>query len=147
MEGEWRRAFLFCAFLVFCAREASGAGNAAEDSVTQLYVKVMDDLKIKYNAGDLEQKIGVVELITETENLLGKFSVGVIGLKVGDRSSVEIFEEIKQWKESGNMTEKQDKAMHDLAIDTQVKIIQGLIKVFEFSAEKDAGNMTGLFLQ
>ena len=57
MEGNWRRAFLLCAFLVLCAREASGDGDAAEDSVTQLYVKVMNDLKIKYNAGDLEQKL------------------------------------------------------------------------------------------
>ena len=56
-EGEWLKASLFCAFLVLRAREASGGGNAAEDSVTQLYVKVMNDLKIKYNAGDLEQKL------------------------------------------------------------------------------------------
>ena len=36
------------------------------------------------------------------------------------------------------MTEKQDKAMHDLAIDTPVRMIQGLIKVFGLSAEKAA---------
>ena len=36
------------------------------------------------------------------------------------------------------MTEKQDKAIHDLAIDTQVRMIQGLIKVFGFCAEKAA---------
>ena len=139
MEGEWRRAFLLCAFLVLCARDTSCGGNAAEDSVTQLYVKVMNEAyRITHNAGDLEQKIGVVEVITETQNLLGKFSLGVLGLEVGDRSSVEIFVEIKQWRESGNVTEKQDKAMHDLAIDTQVGMIQGLIKVFGLSAEKAA---------
>ena len=96
MEGEWRRAFLFCAFLVLC-REASCDGNAAEDSVKQLYIKVMDDAyRITHNYGDLEQKIGVVEVITETENLLGKFSLRVLGLEDSDRSSVEIFVEIRQ---------------------------------------------------
>ena len=97
MEGEGRRVFLFCAFLVLWAREASGDGNAAEDSVKQLYVKVMDDAyRITHNYGDLEQKIGVVEVITETENLLGKFSLRVLGLEDSDRSSVEIFVEIRQ---------------------------------------------------
>ena len=77
-------------------------------------------------------------MITETQNLLGKFSLGVLGLEVGDRSSFEIHEVLKQWMESGHMTEKQDKAMHDLAIDTPVRMIQGLIKVFGLSAEKAA---------
>ena len=137
MEGEWRRAFLFCAFLVLC-REASCDDTAAEVSVRELYIKVMNDVKMKYNAGDLEQKNGVVAVITETQNLLGKFSLRVLGLEVGDRSFVEIQQVLKQWNESGNMTNEQDKGMQDLAIDTQVRIIQGLFKVFGFSAEKAA---------
>ena len=52
MEGDRRRAFLFCAFLVLC-REASCDDTAAEVSVRELYIKVMNDVKIKYNAGDL----------------------------------------------------------------------------------------------
>ena len=53
MEGDRRRAFLFCAFLVLC-REASCDDTAAEVSVRELYIKVMNDVKMKYNAGDLE---------------------------------------------------------------------------------------------
>merc|ERR1719505_482270 len=43
-------------------------------------------------------------------------------------------------KESGNMTDEQDTAMQDLAIGTQVRIIQGTLGVFGYTAEAAANN-------
>merc|ERR1719505_4559 len=43
-------------------------------------------------------------------------------------------------KESGNMTDEQDTAMQDLAIGTQVRIIQGILGVFGYTAETAASN-------
>jgi len=77
-------------------------------------------------------------VIVETQSLLGQKSFEVLGLQIGDRNSVQIFEVLKGWKEAGNMTAQQDKAMQDLAEDTQVRMIQGILGVFGFTPEQGA---------
>ena len=124
---------LFCR-KTFCEHRV----NPVELEVKKLYIDVMNDMKLKFQNGDLnsEQKIGATDVIVETQALLGKFSLQVLGLDVGQRTSVEIFETLKAFKEAGNMTEEQDRAMLDLAEDTQVRMIQGILKVFGYIPER-----------
>merc|ERR1719341_1694078 len=55
-------------------------------------------------------------------------------------TSVQIFEVLKGWKEAGNMTDEQNTAMQDLAEDTQVRMIQGILGVFGYTPEVAARN-------
>jgi len=108
--------------------------------IKQLYIDVMNDMKVKFQNGDLnqDQKIAATRVITETQSLLGQESFEVLGLQVGDRNSVQIFEVLKGWKEAGNMTSQQNSAMQDLAEDTQVRMIQGILGVFGYTPEQAA---------
>merc|ERR1719234_2132057 len=102
----------------------------------------MNDMKTKFQSGDLnqDQKVAATVVITETQTLLGQKSFEVLGLQIGERNSVQIFEVLKGWKEAGNMTAEQDTAMQDLAEDTQVRMIQGILGVFGFTADQAAVN-------
>lgn len=106
----------------------------------QLYTDVMNDMKVKFQNRDLnqDQKIAATGVITETQALLGQKSFEVLGLQIGDRNSVQIFEVLKGWKEAGNMTSQQNSAMQDLAEDTQVRMIQGILRVFKYTPEQAA---------
>merc|ERR1719233_1389703 len=110
--------------------------------IKNLYIDVMNDMKTKFQSGDLnqDQKIAATGVITETQTLLGQKSFEVLGLQIGDRNSVQIFEVLKGWKEAGNMTSEQDTAMQDLAEDTQVRMIQGILGVFGFTIDQAALN-------
>jgi len=112
------------------------------DFVKNIYVKVMNDVKIKYDSGELssDQKVAATAWISETQNLLGVKSFEVLGMEVGNKTTVEIYKVLKEAKESGNMTDEQDTAMQDLAIGTQVRIIQGILGVFGYTAEAAASN-------
>ena len=92
--------------------------------IKQLYIDVINDMKIKFESGGLnvDQKVAATGVITGTQMLLGEKSFEVLGLQIGDRNSVQIFEVLKGWKEAGNMTAQQDNAMQDLAVDTQVRM-------------------------
>ena len=108
--------------------------------IKKLYIDVMNDMKVKFQNGDLnqDQKIAATGVITETQSLLGQKSFEVLGLQIGDMTSVQIFEVLKGWKDAGNMTEEQSAAMQDLAEDTQVRMIQGILGVFGYTAEQAA---------
>jgi len=110
--------------------------------IKKLYIDVMNDMKVKFQNGDLnqDQKIGATGVITETQSLLGQKSFEVLGLQIGDMTSVQIFEVLKGWKEAGNMTDEQNTAMQDLAEDTQVRMIQGILGVFGYTPEVAALN-------
>ena len=110
--------------------------------IKKLYIDVMNDMKTKFQSGDLnqDQKIAATGVITETQTLLGQKSFEVLGLQIGDRNSVQIFEVLKGWKEAGNMTAEQDTAMQDLAEDTQIRMIQGILGVFGFTPEQGVQN-------
>ena len=98
---------------------SASAKDSASAFVKNFYVQVMNDVKVKHDSGELspDQKATAKTWIQETQDLLGVKSFEVLGLEVGNKSSVEI----KEWKESGNMTYDQESAMQDLGIDTQVK--------------------------
>jgi len=106
----------------------------------QLYIDVMNDMKVKFQNGDLnqDQKIAATGVITETQAVLGQKSFEVLGLQIGDMTSVQIFEVLKGWKEAGNMTSQQNSAMEDLAEHSQVRMIQGLLGVFGYTPEQAA---------
>jgi len=110
--------------------------------IKKLYIDVMNDMKVKFQNGDLnqDQKIAATGVITETQSLLGQKSFEVLGLQIGDMTSVQIFEVLKGWKEAGNMTDEQNTAMQDLAEDTQVRMIQGILGVFGYTPEVAALN-------
>merc|ERR1719264_1609321 len=103
---------------------------------------VMNDMKVKFQNGDLnqDQKIVATGVITETQSLLGQKSFKVLGLQIGDMTSVQIFEVLKGWKEAGNMTDEQNTAMKDLAEDAAVRMIQGILGVFGYTPEVAAAN-------
>ena len=138
---ELARNLVSFLLLLFCQRTfCEHPINAVELEVKRLYIDVMNDMKNKFQNGDLnsEQKIGATEVIVETQALLGKLSLEVLGLDVGQRNPVEVFEILKAFKEAGNMTERQNSAMEDLAEDTQVRMIQDILKVFQFIPERAA---------
>ena len=66
----------------------------AEDSafVKNFYVEVMNDVNVKYNSGELssDQTAAATAWIQETQNLLGMKNFEVLGLEVGDKSTVEM---------------------------------------------------------
>merc|ERR1719234_3085837 len=99
-------------------------------------------MKTKFQSGELnqDQKVAATVVITETQTLLGQKSFEGLGLQIGERNSVQIFEVLKGWKEAKNMTAEQDTAMQDLAEDTQVRMIQGILGVFGFPADQAAVN-------
>ena len=117
-------------------------GSLVDLDIKKLYVDVMNDMKIKFQSGDLswDQKRTATGVIVETQRLLGQRSFEVLGLQIGDRNSIQIFEVLKGWKEAGNMTAQQDKAMQDLAEDTQIRMIQGILGVFGFTPEQGVQN-------
>jgi len=108
--------------------------------IKQLYIDVMNDMKLKFQNGDLnqDQKIAATGVITETQSVLGQESFKVLGLQIGDKTSVQIFEVLKGWKDAGNMTAGQNNAMQDLAEDTQVQMIRGILGVFGYTPEQAA---------
>ena len=71
-----------------------------------------------------------------TQALLGKLSLEVLGIDVGQRASVEVFTILKALKDTGNMTEEEDREMEFLAEETQVRMIQGILKVFGMLPER-----------
>ena len=99
-------------------------GSLIDFDIKQLYIDVINDMKIKFESGGLnvDQKVAATGVITGTQMLLGEKSFEVLGLQIGDRNSIQIFEVLKGWKEAGNMTAQQDNAMQDLAVDTQVRM-------------------------
>lgn len=111
-----------------------------ELDIKKLYIDVMNDMKVKFQNGDLnqDQKIAATGVILDTQDLLGRKSFEVLGLQIGDRNSAEIFEVLKGWKEAGNMTSGQNYAMESLAEDTQVRMIQGILRVFGYTPEQGA---------
>ena len=94
--------------------------------IKKLYIDVMNDMKTMFQNGELnqDQKVAAAAVITETQSLLGQKSFEVLGVQIGEKDSVQIFEVLKGWKDAGNMTEEQNTAMEDLAVDTQVRMIQ-----------------------
>merc|ERR1719180_605128 len=123
-------------------RKRQADETAVTLDIKKLYIDVMNDMKTKFQSGDLnqDQKVAATVVITETQTLLGQKSFEVLGLQIGERNSVQIFEVLKGWKEAGNMTVEQDTAMQDLAEDTQVRMIQGILGVFGFTADQTAVN-------
>ena len=51
---------------------------------------------------------------------------------------VDMFGTLKQYKDSGNMTEAQSDPMRDLDEDTQVRMVQGILKAFGYTPAKAA---------
>ena len=113
-------------------------GSLTDLDIKKLYIDVMNNMKINLQSGDLnkEQKVAITGVIVKTQLLLVRKSFEVLGLQVGDRTSVETFEVLNGWRQAGNMTAKQDKVMQDLAKDTQVRMIQGLLGVLGYTAEE-----------
>ena len=117
-------------------------GSLIDLDIKKLYIDVMNDMKNKFQTGDMnqDQKVAATGVIVATQSLLGQKSFEVLGLQIGNRNSVQIFEVLKGWKEAGNMTSQQDNAMQDLAEDTQVRMIQGILEVFGYTPEQGAQN-------
>merc|ERR1719430_1928935 len=106
------------------AVEDSDPDDEVSVEIKKIYVDVMNDMKKKFDNGDMssDQKVAATTVITETQTLLGVKSFEVLGLEVGVKNSAEVFAVLKEYKESGNMTEEQNTAMQDLAEDTQVRM-------------------------
>jgi hypothetical protein len=117
--------------------EDDGSIANAGDFVKNLYVEIMKDMKKKFQTSELTdlQKQNATTVITTTQELLGNASFKVLGLDITEGMTVvDVFDVLKQYKEAGNMTEAQNEAMRDLAEDTQVRMIQGILDVFGYSA-------------
>ena len=108
--------------------------------IKTVYIDVMNDMKSKFEAGTLtdEQKLAATNVITETQNKLGTFSIQVLGLEQGERTSQEVFAILKEYKDAGNMTDEQSDKMQNLAEDTQIAMIQGVVQVFNYTNEEAA---------
>ena len=115
-------------------------GSLTDLDIKKLYIDVRNDMKIKFQRSNLtrEQIVATTEVIDKTQSLLGRKSFEVLGLRIGERSSAQTFEVLHDWHEAENMTAEQDKAMQDLAEDTQIRMIQGLLGAFGYTAEQAA---------
>jgi len=122
------------------AVEDSDPDDEVAVEIKKIYVDVMNDMKKKFDNGDMssDQKVAATTVITETQTLLGVKSFEVLGLEVGVKNSAEVFAVLKEYKESGNMTEEQNTAMQDLAEDTQIRMIQGILGVFGYTSARAA---------
>ena len=78
-------------------------------------------------------------MISETRAKLGTFSTNGLGLGQSNRTSQEVPAVLREYKQSGNMTGEQNTAMQDLAKDTQILMIQGIVNVFNYTVEEAAG--------
>ena len=105
-----------------------------------IYVNVMNDMKARFEGGTLtdQQKLAATNVITETQSKLGMFSIHVLGLEQRDRTSQQVFAILKEYKESGNMKDEQTNKMQKLAEDTQIAMIQGVFKVFDYTPDEAA---------
>merc|ERR1719430_1635302 len=104
--------------------------------IKTIYALLMNDMKTKFDAKELtdEQKTEATRVITETQKLLGDTSFTVLGLERGDRSQNEVLAVLAEYKEAGNMTERQNTEIKNLAVDTQVRMIQELVGVLNLNA-------------
>ena len=115
-------------------------GSLTDLDIKKLYIDVMNEMKTKFQSGvlNMEQIAATNEVTVETQSLLGRKSLEVLGLRIGDKNSVQTFEVLKGWEVAGNMTAEQDSAMQVLAEDSQIRMIQGLLGVFGYTAEQAA---------
>ena len=81
-------------------------GSLIDLDIKKLYIDVMNDMKNKFQTGDMnqDQKVAATGVIVATQSLLGQKSFEVLGLQIGEMNFVQIFEVLKGWKEAGNMT-------------------------------------------
>ena len=115
-------------------------GSLTDLDIKKLYIDAMNEMKTKFQSGVLNMKqiAATNEVTVETQSLLGRKSFEVLGLRIGDKNSVQTFEVLKGWEVAGNMTAEQDNAMKDLAEDSQIRMIQGILGVFGYTAEQAA---------
>ena len=105
-------------------RRKRQADNPSSDP-KEVYLKVMEVMKAKFNDGELsdDQKKNATETITSTQDMLSSYSFAVLGLKRGNLSSAEILNTLAVYRDSGNMTEEQSSQISRLAVDTHVRMI------------------------
>ena len=82
----------------------------------------MKDMKQKFDAKTLSdfQKLEATKIIAETQQMLGDHSFAVLGLEREGKSQTEVLAVLAEYKDAGNMTEKQTLEVQQLAVDTQV---------------------------
>ena len=107
----------------------------------KVYSDVMADMKTKFDNNDMtsEQKTEATNLITAAQEMLGTDSFDMLGLDKGRNTSREVLAVLAEFKESDKMTAEQKEAIQDLAEDTQVLMIQGIVNVFNYTVEEAAG--------
>ena len=105
-------------------RRKRQAENPSSDP-KEVYLKVMEVMKAKFNDGELsdDQKKKATETITSTQDMLSSYSFDVLGLEKGNLSSAEILNTLAVYRDSGNMTEDQSNQITQLAVDTHVRML------------------------
>jgi hypothetical protein len=105
--------------------------------LNRLYQRIMTDMKSRFDAELLSdlQKTEATLAISETQALLANHSFAVLGLDKGDLSQDQILGVLAAYRNSGNMTERQNLAIQELATDTQVRMVQELIDILDLTPQ------------
>ena len=116
---------------------ASTPYDDQSSDLQSIYRLIMEDMKNKFDAGLLtdKHKADVTRVISETQSMLADHSFAVLRPEKGEPSQQEILKILSAYRSSGNMTKEQTLAMQNLAIDTQVKMVQELLPILGLGPE------------
>jgi len=97
----------------------------------QIYDEMMRLLGVMYGNGQLsnQQVAEATNIINFTQDLLADTSFSVLGLERGNMTAQQILAVLQQYRESNSMTPEQRNQINQLAIDTQIRMIQKISPV------------------
>merc|ERR1719480_298079 len=123
-------------------RRRRQAETITDPDYRQVYSLVMAELSRKFSDGELneDQKREATNIITSTQSLLANTSFQVLGLERGELSQQEVLSVLSEYRTSGNMTQTQNTQIQQLAVDTQIRMIQLLVPLLGLN--KDSISMT-----
>merc|ERR1719175_296530 len=102
----------------------AGVGTAAY--YKQIYDEMMRLLGEMFRSGQLsnQQVATATNIINFTQDLLADTSFAVLGLERGNMTAQQILAVLQQYRDTNRLTPEQSDKINQLAIDTQIRMIQ-----------------------
>jgi len=109
----------------------AGVGTASAAYYKQIYDEMMRLLGEMFRSGQLsnQQVATATNIINLTQDLLADSSFAVLGLERGDMTAQQILAVLQQYRDSNRLTPDQSTKINQLAIDTQIRMIQQISPV------------------
>merc|ERR1712142_534180 len=115
-------------------RQKRQAINGIDYNTT--YNLVMGDMRAKFLENTLSevQKEEASLTIRETQNILADYSLEVLGIERGSMTLEETSAVLAEAKASGNMTLTQHALIQGYGVDTQIRLIQNMVRILGLTA-------------